>query len=445
MTEDTRINRNKIRQFKCKNCGGELQLQNKRSQYVACPYCGSVADSSSEAYKVITKMEKPSKFPPMSFIKIGMEGTFNGKMHHVIGRTRRRNKYKEYWAEGGSRGYSSEVWIFDEWLLISEDATYFTLVEDEEGFTVVTGVTPKYPSMPRSRKMQDFYSGKQKQVQEYGDTEILYYEGESTYLVRAGDKSSFSEYLGDGASYSAEWRYKNGAIKEIEFFQETPISNNELLEAFNLNNQTSAKVSVKRIKNKYIFFVAAILNMILGVGLGFVSNTPEAKVNLVLQDIDIRKLAKNNGWTTINDTLKQVVFRTRLNLKPETKMIDFTYVHVVADSSKCISEVFLTDNNRDTLLRDKQYAYSLRAKENEAFHVVDINEKIIRDTTFNMLAVTIKMQVNKKWNPKNKADREHWIQIKEVNQLYENSTWGAMNFIFGLILFIIGTFWPERW
>ncbi len=454
MTEDLRINRNKIRQFKCKNCGGELQLQNKRSQYVACPYCGSVADSSSEAYKVLTKMDKPSKFPPMRFIRIGMEGTFNGKMHHVIGRTRRRNTYREYWVENGETGYSDEVWIFDEWLLISEDATYFTLVEDEEGFTVVNSITPRYPSLPQGERMQDFYSGKQKRVQEYGNTEILYYEGESTYLVQAGDKSSFSEYSGGGSSYSAEWRHKEGVLKEIEFFKETPISNNEVLEAFNLKKANTAKPKrklsqpatrqVKRLKNKYIILFAAVINILLGLGLAMFTTKPAANEDTVGQNINMRELAKTKGWTKVNDTLKEVTYRAKLDLKPSTKMIKFSYRHSVADSLKCISIVYLTDENGDTLLRNKQYAYNIKTTKKEAFKAATINENFMRDSTFNTIIFTARLQVNKNWNPKRKKDTEHWVKFNQVDQLYTSDDTGEGNMGLGFVLLIVGAIWPKR-
>ncbi len=439
MTEDTRINRNKIRQFKCKNCGGELQLQNKRSQYVACPYCGSVADSSSEAYEVITQMDKPSKFPPMRFIKIGMEGTFNGKMHHVIGRTRRRNTYKEYWVEDGETGYSDETWIFDEWLLISEDATYFTLIEDEEGFTVVTGVIPKYPSLPQGEQIQDFYSGKQQRVQEYGNTEILYYEGESTYLVKPGDKSSFSEYSGGGSSYSAEWRYKDGVVKEIEFFEEKPVSESSLIKAFGLKDKKETNTTKDKagLSNVRIFLVIAVINILVGYMLPIIMPMLIKKTTYQ-QNIDILELAKTNGWKTLNDTLKETFYQTKFDLLPSTKQIGFYYTHIVSLPGACISEVRLTDENNELLKYGKGYAYRLKKDNKQAFGVTLIEEAFKINPNLKTININIKLQVNTKLQPKDNVSKEHWFGITQYNSLYYyTSDMGEENLNFGILLIVI--------
>src|SRR3712207_130113 len=122
-----------VQQFKCVNCAGELNIINTRTRYIGCQYCGSVLDARSPAHEVITRLNAPAQFPPHSFIKLGMTAIFNGKKHQVLGRTRWKSEYQERWSEEGETGYSSEQWEYDEWVLMSENRTYFYLIEDAEG------------------------------------------------------------------------------------------------------------------------------------------------------------------------------------------------------------------------------------------------------------------------------------------------------------------------
>lgn len=234
-----------VRQFKCSNCAGELTLINRRTNYVGCQYCGAVLDAQSEAHHVITKLNAPSKFAPQSFIRMGMTAVFNGKNHQVLGRTRWLSDYKEYWSEEGETGYSDEKWEYDEWVLMSEEYTYFYLIEDKEGFTLSKSFLPQHPNLPKGTSIQNFTSAKQERVLEYGDSVVEYFEGESTYQIKAGDRVKFAEYKSGRQSHIVEWRLADNRkdIKEIEFFQEELISYQDVVTAFE-NNE-----SVKQVKN----------------------------------------------------------------------------------------------------------------------------------------------------------------------------------------------------
>lgn len=225
-----------IRQFKCSNCGGELNIINKRTNYIGCQYCGAVLDAHTEAHRIITKLNAPSNFPPRSFIQLGMTAVFDEKKHQVLGRTRWQSNYKEHWAEEGETGYSDERWEYDEWVLMSEDRTYFYLIEDAEGYTISRSVLPKHPGLPRGNETVNFYSGKREGLAEYGDSEVVYFEGESTYQIRAGDRVKFAQYDSKGYQYLTEWRLTDsGEIKEVEFFREELVSYKTLLKAFSEN------------------------------------------------------------------------------------------------------------------------------------------------------------------------------------------------------------------
>ncbi len=443
MNQDKRVSIKKVRQFKCKNCGGELELYNQRSQYVACPYCGSVADSSSDAYKVLTNMDKPSKFPPMSFIEIGMEGVFNDKVYKVIGRTRRRNNYKEYWAEDGETAYSDETWILDEWLLISEDATYLTIVEDSEGYTIANPIIPKYPSLPQGETMLDFYYNKPKQVQEYGQTEILYYEGESTYLVKTGDKSAFSEYSDyNSKSYSAEWRYKDNEVKEIEFFEETPISSSELIKAFNLPETTVANGKRWSFKLNIgaIFFITAAINLISSIIV--FSIYTDVKEKRISESINLKKLEKTSGSKILNDTLREVVYNKKIKLEGYTKRIFFIFSQkIISDSLKCLNEVILLDDNRDTIMYRKGYSYNLRKDKKIAKKLFSTGADFKKDLDLKTIDIIIKMKVPK--DKKVEFDFNEMILYQFSSSYLEDKpdVSEAPGLWFSLLLLLLGLVW----
>lgn len=259
-----------IRQFRCTNCGGEITLINARTRYVGCQYCGAVADARSETHQVITKLNEPSKFPPRSFIRLGMTAVFNGIRHQVLGRTCWKSVYKEYWKDEDGSGYSDETWTYDEWILMSEHRTYFYLIEDGEGYAISTSIIPSNPNLPDNTKLRNFSSGASMQVQEYGHSEVAYFEGESTYQIHAGDKIQFAEYRSGGQSYIVETRLDTrGLRKEIEFFEEHKISRNQLLDAFAGNPEIGKVVQEReqrRTGNKFwlrVFGFSGILFLLL--------------------------------------------------------------------------------------------------------------------------------------------------------------------------------------
>ena len=134
-----------VKQFNCTNCGSALEVLHPRAKYISCQYCGSVLDTNSEDHQILKALDPPKKHKPLSFIRLGQTANFDGMKHQVIARTRWRMKYKEYWYEEGDSGYSDEIWIYDEWLLMAEDRTYFYLVEDKEGFHIVEDIVPHHP------------------------------------------------------------------------------------------------------------------------------------------------------------------------------------------------------------------------------------------------------------------------------------------------------------
>jgi ribosomal protein S27E len=265
-----------VKQFNCTGCGSALEVMHPRAQYVTCQYCGSVLDNTSEEHQILEELGKPTRHKPMSFIQIGQLANFNGIDYQVIARTRWRQKYKEYWVEEGESGYSNEVWVYDEWLMISPDRTYFYLIEDREGYWVSNEIIPETPMLLPSNLRMSFYQQQPNHiVREYGGAEVIYFEGESNYRIKRGDAIRFAMFSERGIHYSAEWRLADDGdeIKEVEFFKETPISRRKLLEAFS-NNEEIEKLKETEANWRYVFRVAAatFFALILGLLYSWVSD-----------------------------------------------------------------------------------------------------------------------------------------------------------------------------
>lgn len=283
-----------VNQLNCQGCGNALSVLNPRAKYIACQYCGSVLDLNSEEHQILETIGKPEKHKPFSFLELGMMGKINGKTYQLLSRTRWRMNYKEYWYEDGQQGYSNEVWIYDEWLMMDENKTYFYLVEDKEGYWVSEEIIPETPMLLDSSLSMQFFRGEaKKRVKEYGTAEVVFYEGESNYTIKKGDEIRFATYADRGVDYTAEWRMKNAEeVKEIEFFQEIPISRKKVIEWFGNNEQIS---ELKEDENFWKFvFRGAVLGAILMLVLGIASCSSNGKVTYT-EDILFSQIDAEQG------------------------------------------------------------------------------------------------------------------------------------------------------
>ncbi|MEL6672646.1 MAG: hypothetical protein AAFR61_10665 [Bacteroidota bacterium] len=235
----TQVQQASVKQFNCQNCGAAQEVMHPRAQYVACQYCGSVLDAQSEEHQILKSLGTPTRHKPMSFIRLGQYARFHDRIHQVISRSRWRMNYKEYWSEEGETGYSNEVWIYDEWLLMDENRTYFYLIEDREGYYISEEIIPETPSLvPKNLRMSFFKDHNPQIVREYGEASLIFFEGESNYQIKHGDLIRFGMYKLRGIDYSVEYRMSDQnkkEIKEIEYFREAPISRRKVLEAFDEN------------------------------------------------------------------------------------------------------------------------------------------------------------------------------------------------------------------
>jgi len=403
------IEKKNTRQFKCNSCGGEMELHNNRTQYVSCPYCGSVADASSDAFNVLTKNANPANFPPRSFLKLGLVGKHNNKTYKIIGRTCWKSTYQEYWAEDGETGYSSEQWTFDEWLMIDEDGSYLSIIEDSEGYAKSISFIPKHPSLPSGTTINDFENNTARRVDEYGKSEILYYEGESTYLVKPGNEVAFSQYSNWQQDFIAEWRFdEDKNIKEIEFFREYPTSKTELIGVFadedykqQIIEKFNRKVKVRK-TNKRIFLFAGLINLIVGIILSVVYANEKSNDLIYNETFNLQSATLPDAIKVINDTtqLLSVTSAKNFALLPEDQSLLINLNTNISQEAEVLITLRILDSKNEIVFEKETFAcnYKNYQKNNAAIVDGSFNEAFQLNNLHDEFRVQLNFAVPNKLN-----------------------------------------------
>jgi predicted RNA-binding Zn-ribbon protein involved in translation (DUF1610 family) len=308
-----------VEQFKCSSCGGELQVVNPRTNFIACQYCGTVQEAKTQDHKILLQLSKPSKFPPMRFIKLGMEAEFDGVKYKVIGRTRWRTQYKEWDAESGK--YEDSTWQFDEWLLLSQYYSFVYLVEDREGFAMSYPFVPRHPNLPtQDGWINNFYSGDRTRVSEYGKATIIHFEGESTYQIEVGKEINFAEYKAGNTVFVVESHfYKDSTeLQEIEFWREPALSYAQILQAFSQNPEVKRKKEKYTARKKtYQFFVRSFFMLAAACFVAFFLSFSAKKV------LDVTYPIPYSFSNSSSDSMRLIATTERFTLDKQDEMIEF--------------------------------------------------------------------------------------------------------------------------
>jgi hypothetical protein len=168
---------------------------------------------------------------------LGLEAQLNGERCVIVGRTRWESKYREFWVEEGETGYSTETWEYDEWVLLSENRSLIYLIEDAEGFAFAKTLIPKSPDIPQHETDRlNFMGGVGRTIQEFGNSRVIFHEGESSYQVRLNQLSRFASYTEKNIEHIAEWRVNaQNEILEIEFFIEESVPTRYIASIFGVD------------------------------------------------------------------------------------------------------------------------------------------------------------------------------------------------------------------
>jgi tetratricopeptide (TPR) repeat protein len=204
----------KLDVLNCPNCGGSVELRGGSDiQTVVCNYCGSVLDLTPEQAAIIGQTDP--KVKPARPIELGMEGTFAGKLHQVIGWIR-----YEGWDD-------EDRWQWDEWLLASADGEFRWLSYDsEEGFQLYKKITPREPFDPRTATRIQVPGGVARVV-ERAPARIVALAGELTWQAKVGDQLKYLDAERGNIAYSVEY-----TREEIELLEGHALSELQVWKAF---------------------------------------------------------------------------------------------------------------------------------------------------------------------------------------------------------------------
>ena len=178
----------RIERLQCPNCGGQVEIHADRGVKAAvCVHCGSVLDLTAAQAAVIGST-KPSRRPKVP-VEPGMEGTFEGENHLVIGWLR----YK---------GWDDESkWYWDEWQLVSDTGRVrYLSYSDDEGFLLQT---PVHPTPKVTKRGIELASGRIG-FSETSPAKIEAVRGELTWRPKLGETLKVGEADHGGTAYSVE-------------------------------------------------------------------------------------------------------------------------------------------------------------------------------------------------------------------------------------------------
>lgn len=218
-----------VHQKNCTECGALNYVFNPASRYISCRNCHCTFDSSFK--RVLTPQgQKPERFRPRRFLRIGQKILLEGKSYYVTGRACYRSEFEEY--ENGA--YHRYSWRFDDWICRCTDGSMTYISEDKNGFRISypLDISLKVDFPPNERRI-NFYPDKQsQQIREIGANEVLFFEGESSVPYAVGHRFDFLMYRDtDGFDYV----YTQGFDWE-EFFLEKEISEQELYSSLERNS-----------------------------------------------------------------------------------------------------------------------------------------------------------------------------------------------------------------
>ena len=181
----------KIELLQCPNCGSPLELQGGgETKTLVCPGCGSVLDLTAEQAAIIGQIDPAVK--PALPIELGMEGTFAGKRHQIIGWLR-----YEGWDD-------EDRWQWDEWLLLSAEGQFRWLSYDNEaGFTFYRKIEPLNSFNPRTATSFEVPTGTA-YVTERAQAKIVALAGELTWRGTVGDHIYYLDAVRGKSKYSVE-------------------------------------------------------------------------------------------------------------------------------------------------------------------------------------------------------------------------------------------------
>lgn len=270
------MNNFSVRTLKCPHCSAPLRVARSDSTTYSCGSCGSVIDLSTEAGKVIGSV--PKKYSkPFSMLKLGARGRVAREEIEIVGRLAYEADIWE-WDDEDGEFCNEGKWRFDEWLCVTQSGAILFLAEDSEGMMISRTFTPVAPELPKRPAAWTGVDGTQRRIREYGDSKLVYFEGEFSWAPSIGDRSRYVE-TDPYPVISIECNLDDtGQPEEIEFFSSEPIERLDLYRMLGLKEAEAVEAQTVRDNRSWVvwggvFIGLAVFLVLSGLVLGRVSGT----------------------------------------------------------------------------------------------------------------------------------------------------------------------------
>ncbi|MBU1238074.1 DUF4178 domain-containing protein, partial [Myxococcota bacterium] len=204
-----------VSQVDCAGCGSKIDIRTGlRAKTFTCDYCGAVCEND-QVVAMQNQQDIKGKYAPMSFLRLGLRGSFLGQRYQIVGRIR---------LEGYEDG---ERWHWDEWFLMSATGFPLWLIEDEHGFSLLRIYVPTEFIDPYSPSDTVYADQKAYKIQERGFATIVFLEGEMTWRARPKETVNYIDCVSGGDRFAMEY-----SQNEIQYMRGQAISTAEVKVAF---------------------------------------------------------------------------------------------------------------------------------------------------------------------------------------------------------------------
>lgn len=244
-----------MKQLDCPSCGASLEVKNaQRAKSIVCQQCGSQIDLTDPQFGILGQIILNAALPRTP-VQLGMIGEFAGEKYQVIGRVR----------------YREQQWMWDEWLLMTEEGRFKWLTEGEEGFTLYDTMVPTNPVDPRevgdTLNLEGTVSA---EVEGRGVGRIDYLEGELTWKATLGDSVHYMDanFPDNKGKYAIEW-----TDEEVEFFKGKKLTNNEVRRAFSLPELAGPRQQKHSAATVFVIVVVVVVFLCLCAALAMVGGS----------------------------------------------------------------------------------------------------------------------------------------------------------------------------
>ena len=186
-------------QVQCPGCGGAVVFQVGSGVVAVCPSCRSAVARGDRKVEDLGKVA--GLVETGALLKLGVEGRFQGKRFHLVGRTQLRHAAGGVWDEWYA-AFPNEQWG---WLAEAQGRYYLTFEKSK-------GDLPAFDELELEQALTAPDVEQPLKVAEKGTASVLGAEGTLPYRYESGAQYDYADLAGSG-----------GAFATLDYSDDTPV------------------------------------------------------------------------------------------------------------------------------------------------------------------------------------------------------------------------------